>query len=176
MSRSRIPFTAAVLLALAGAGPALAAPPLGHDMVGRYQHLTPPPVAKGVLHKSLGVLDAGADNGGSTVAAATWTNVDAPTRFNCNNAGGCTVVIEAMAQMSSAADGNVWGLCAQVDETFVGPCPYQATVNLADGYFTGNYRASVAVAEGSHRLVTQMRCTTTCQLYVWHTNYTIATP
>lgn len=82
-----------------------------------------------------------------------FTTLETST-VNCNNAAGCTIGLESMAQLQP--QGGDWAICLLVDGVSTS-CQYQGSLAASSGYVVGNARGVRAgVASGSHTVTTQL--------------------
>ena len=82
-----------------------------------------------------------------------FTTLETST-VNCNNAAGCTIGLESMAQLQP--QGGDWAICLLVDGVSTS-CQYQGSLAASSGYVVGNARGVRAgVASGNHTVTTQL--------------------
>jgi hypothetical protein len=126
-----------------------------------------------ILQQTL--IDQG-PSGGTLPKPGSYT-FNAATPFTCKAA--CTLEVDIMLQIGqNTTTGNVWDICAQVDQSGSKfQCSFQGTLPTDKSYVVGNYAYSVSLKKGRHVVQgTVLTQTGAAALGAYHALYRVYQP
>lgn len=88
--------------------------------------------------------------------------------LHCDASAGCVVFVQATMQITSAAVGDSWGICAEVDDHFTNPIQCFSADTQITLSVEGVYHGSLQVKKGSHDIRFFVQTSNAATLNVWH--------
>lgn len=123
------------------------------------------PSAIGTAHRLLKTyLDT---DGTSTALAAGFNTVGSQLSLSCSNTAGCTIAVNANAQLAAAASDNLAAICILIDGGYVN-CPYNKMFKSTDSYGVMTYQTFASVPMGTHTVDVQVYSSVATSMVRWN--------